>query len=78
MMTSLAWFCAIFGFLVAAACASAILVDVYWVEHGVPTISRRTLEAATAQPALAALISGIACLFLGMLLGHLFFGQKVG
>jgi len=74
-MTSMAWFCAGFGVAVGVVMILAVCIDVEFVAGQITTISRRSLDAATRAPAIGVAVSGVLCLLVGMLLGHLFFGQ---
>lgn len=71
------WFCAGFGTCLGLVIVLAVVIDVVWKERDVTSISKRTLWAAVYRPALASLFSGLMCLIIGMLLGHLFFPQYV-
>jgi len=76
-MTSLAWFCVTFGLLVAAFVVAAIAYDVWAVETRHLTISEWCLAAGRKHLWLVALLTAIAVLPLGILIGHLWFPQYV-
>jgi hypothetical protein len=69
----------IFFAVIVTLCLIATLVyDIWAINTGRVTISRTSLELGARYPVFAVAVSSIICLAVGMLLGHLFFGQYLG
>lgn len=77
VLSPAAWFCAGFGVCFGLLIVLVVVVDIALARARQSTVSRRCITAAARRPAVAAALSGVLCLLVGMLLGHLFFGQAI-
>lgn len=66
-----------FGLIVALAVIAVVAYDLVAMRRGWRTVSKEVLILGVQYPWFAVLVSGILGMVIGLLLGHLFLGQRV-